>query len=85
MRAEKCYNIFMEIITQNLVLFVVLITLWVMPWKAYALWTAVKKGDKKWFLILLLVNTFAILEIIYIFYVAKKTKHDMIKTLNSKI
>jgi hypothetical protein len=43
------------------------ITLWSIPWKGYALWIAAKNGHRWWFVILLLVNTAAILEIVYIF------------------
>lgn len=45
---------------------------WVLPWKGYALWTAAKRGEKWWFVALLVVNTLAILEIVYLFAVAKK-------------
>lgn len=48
--------------------------LWVLPWKGYALWSAAKLGHKWWFIILLVVNTLAILDIIYIFAVAKRGK-----------
>ncbi|MBI2048998.1 MAG: hypothetical protein HYT29_00985 [Parcubacteria group bacterium] len=58
--------------------FVIILILWVLPWKGYALWTAVKRGEKWWFIALLLINTLAILEIIYIFFVAKK-KEDLRK------
>lgn len=51
-----------------------LILLWVLPWKGTALWKAAKNGHKKWFIALLLVNTMAILEIIYIFYFSQKKK-----------
>ena len=50
-----------------------LLVLWTLPWKIYALWTAAKRGDKGWFVVILLLNTFAILELIYIFKVVKKT------------
>ena len=50
----------------------VLLTLWTIPWKMYAVWTAVKLGHKKWFIALVLLNTFGILEIFYIFKIAKK-------------
>jgi len=49
-----------------------LIMLWVLPWKGYALWHAAQLRHKWWFIILLVVNTLAILDIIYIFFVAKK-------------
>lgn len=46
--------------------------LWSIPWKGVALWKAARLGHKRWFVVLLLVNTFAILEIFYIFSIAKK-------------
>lgn len=48
------------------------ILLWTFPWKAWALWLAAKRGDIWWFLALLLLNTLALLEIVYIFFVAKQ-------------
>jgi hypothetical protein len=48
------------------------ILLWTFPWKAWALWLAARRGDIWWFLALLLLNTLAILDIIYIFVVAKQ-------------
>ena len=53
------------------------LALWAIPWKIYGIWTAVKNGHKKWFVALILLNTFAILEIIYIFYIAKKSWSDI--------
>ncbi len=41
--------------------------LWVLPWKGVALWKAARRRDLWWFIILLIVNTLAILEILYIF------------------
>ena len=49
-----------------------IVTIWTLFWKGCALWIAGKKDQKLWFLVLLVVNTVGILEIIYIFYVAKK-------------
>ena len=60
-----------------------LITLWMLPWKGYALWSAVKLSHKWWFIALLITNTLAILDIIYIFFVAKKGK-DLMKFLKRK-
>jgi len=51
----------------------IILVLWVIPWKIYAVWMAVKNGHKKWFVALLLLNTLAILELIYIFKIAKKS------------
>ena len=52
--------------------------LWVLPWKGVALWKAARNSHKKWFIALLLLNTLAILEIIYIFVFSKpKQKTDV--------
>jgi len=55
---------------------ILLILLWVLPWKGVALWKSAKNGHKKWFIALLLLNTLAILEIIYIFYFSKPKHVD---------
>ena len=55
------------------VLFIAII--WSLFWKGIALWHAAKKGDRLWFVVLLLVNSLGALDAFYIFYVAKiKTK-----------
>ncbi len=51
---------------------VVLVTVWSLPWKGLALWKAAQLSHKKWFILLLLVNTLGILDIIYIRFVAIK-------------
>jgi len=50
----------------------ILIALWEIPWKGIALWKAARNKDLIWFIILLVVNTLAILEILYIFFFSKK-------------
>ena len=64
-------------------LLVGLIAIWVLFWKGCALWIAAKGGQKWWFLALLIINTLGILEIIYIFLVAKKKWID-VKQIFSK-
>ena len=48
------------------------IQLWVIPWKGFALWIAARRSEKWWFIALLIINTLGILEIIYIFAIAKQ-------------
>lgn len=50
-----------------------LIMLWVLPWKGYALWNAARRHHEGWFIVLLVINTLAILDIIYIFFVVRKS------------
>lgn len=51
---------------------IALVVLWSIPWKGVALWKAAQLSHKKWFIVLLLANTLGILEIFYIFFVARK-------------
>lgn len=50
----------------------ILLALWTIPWKGYALWKSARNNDKWWFVALLVINTLAILEILYIFVFSKK-------------
>jgi methionyl-tRNA synthetase len=51
----------------------VLILLWNLPWKAAALWRSARRGHLGWFLTLILLNTLAILDILYlVFFSAPK-------------
>lgn len=50
---------------------VVALMLWSIIWKGIALWKSARNESKVWFVILLIVNTVGILEIIYIFAVAR--------------
>ena len=54
-------------------LFLVLILLWSLAWKGWALWLAARRHEKIWFILLLLLNTAGIVEIIYIFLIAKRS------------
>jgi len=64
-------NLMNQFFSQNSWL-IFLIIAWVLPWKGVALWKAAKNGQKAWFVALLILNTLAILEIIYIFVVSRK-------------
>jgi len=48
-----------------------ILVLWSVIWKGIALWKSARNESKIWFVILLIVNTVGILEIIYIFAVAR--------------
>lgn len=47
-------------------LWIILLLAWTIPWKGVALWKAARNSHRWWFIILLVVNTLAILEIVYI-------------------
>jgi len=68
-----------EVLMENQLLFMLIIAFWTLPWKGVALWKAAKNRDLKWFLAILVLNTLAILEIVYIFFFSKKKKQEEIK------
>ena len=49
------------------------VALWSLPWKAWALWLAARRGDFGWFMTICFLGTLGILEMIYIFFVAKQS------------
>jgi Family of unknown function (DUF5652) len=49
----------------------ILLVLWSVFWKGLALWHSARRSQPWWFVIILVVNTAGILEIIYLFAVAK--------------
>jgi len=61
----------MELLAPNQILIILAIA-WTLPWKGVALWKAAKNEHKGWFVALLVLNTFGILEILYIFVFSKK-------------
>jgi hypothetical protein len=50
---------------------ILLFAFWALIWKGIALWKAAQRNAKAWYIILLILNTLGILEIIYIFLIAK--------------
>lgn len=62
----------LEFFIKNSSLIIILVAIWTIPWKGFALWKSARRGDKIWFVVLLLVNTLAILEILYIFFFSER-------------
>ncbi|MEK7612452.1 MAG: DUF5652 family protein [Patescibacteria group bacterium] len=67
-------NTFFE---NNTFLILVLIVLWTLPWKGIALWHAARRKERNWFIALLIINTFALLEIFYLaFWIKRHPKQE---------
>jgi hypothetical protein len=71
------------IILGSIVLSIIII--WTLIWKGLALWKSVKRNDKAWFIVILIINTVGILEILYIYVFSKmelfnKTDKNKIKS-----
>ncbi len=63
-------NTFMHPSGTQTLLFTLIFT-WSLFWKGLALWRSAGSDDKLWFIVLLVVNTFGLLEIAYVFYLSK--------------
>ena len=57
-----------------LIVFELIITAWLIIWKGIALWKSAGYKQKNWFIGILILGglTFGILEIVYLFFFAKK-------------
>lgn len=60
--------------------FILVVMFWALVWKGLALWHAARRGQYWWFMILMVVHTLGILEIIYLFFVAKIKFKDLFST-----
>ncbi len=47
--------------------FVVALLIWTFVWKGKALWKAARRDEKWWFIAILIINTFGLLELFYIY------------------
>jgi hypothetical protein len=56
-----------------------LLVIWSIAWKGLGLWRAAEIRQKWWFIAILVLNTFGILEIIYLFLVARKYKVEVVE------
>lgn len=59
-------NYFLGSFKLQLVFF--LLSIWSLVWKGIALWKSARNSQRNWFVALLILNTFGLLEIYYIFY-----------------
>ncbi len=74
MLCDLCPSTFGMLSSGTLGTLIILAMLWSLPWKGVALWKAARNKHIVWFIVLFLVNTLAILEILYIFVFSKMGK-----------
>jgi Na+/H+-translocating membrane pyrophosphatase len=53
---------------QMFLLFVMISSIWTVILKGFSLWHAARAAQKWWFIVLLIINTFGIVEIIYLLF-----------------
>lgn len=63
---------------------IIILIIWSLIWKGFALWKAAKNHSKAWFIVLLIINTMGILEILYIFLFSKMGKKNSHKSVENK-
>jgi len=51
---------------------IILAIAWILPWKGMALWKSARNDQKIWFIVLFIINTLAVLEILYLRLFQKK-------------
>jgi hypothetical protein len=61
-------------------LFFAALTIWSIIWKGLALWKASQRSERNWFIIILIINSFGILDIIYYYLVGRgKTSESSVE------
>lgn len=55
----------------TLLIGMLVLMVWSLYWKWRSLWTAAEHGDKVWFTVLLIINSVGILDLVYIYLLAK--------------
>ncbi len=67
-------QLFSSVPVETMVLILFPIAIWSVVWQIIALWKAYTLRHWNWLIVLLLVNAFGILQIIYIYKVARKSE-----------
>ena len=60
-------------------LFIALAIIWSLVWKGFGLWRSAELRQKYWFIAILVINTLGILEMIYLFFIARNYKVEVIE------
>jgi len=58
---------------------VALLLVWSLVWKGFALWRSAGLRQKYWFIAILIINTLGLLEIFYLFVIARKYKVEVVE------
>ncbi|MDB5266804.1 MAG: hypothetical protein JWN89_619 [Parcubacteria group bacterium] len=53
--------------------------IWALAWKGFALWKAAQLQHRNWFVAILVLNTLGLLEIIYLFGIARKYSVEVVE------
>lgn len=59
-------------ISDSQAVILVILALWELVWKGFALWRAARRREPYWFVAILIINTAGILPIIYLLFTEQK-------------
>jgi len=62
----------MEQMSAEMMAVIIVLGIWSLIWKGFALWKAGRNNQLKWFIAILILNTVGILPIIYLKFYQKK-------------
>jgi hypothetical protein len=69
-----------QLLIQQHPVFFAALTVWGIVWKGLALWKASQRSERNWFIIILIINSFGILDIIYYYLVGRgKTSESSVE------
>jgi len=71
-RATGASNLTISQVDLNIILVLVV---WELIWKGIALWKCGRNNQKTWYVFILILNTFGILEIAYLLFFQPKRRH----------
>ncbi len=58
-----------------------IVAFWSLAWKGVALWFAARNHQKKWFVVILILNTVGILEIVYLLWFRRDKQEGVTTSL----
>ncbi len=65
----------------NITMLFIVLAVWSLIWKGVALWFAARNYQKNWFIAILILNTFGILDIIYLIGFRRDKQEGVTKSL----
>jgi len=69
------YSPFVPGFVSSILPFLIIIMIWTTVLKGFALWHSARSSQKEWFVALLVLNTFGILEIVYLVWFRPSSPH----------
>lgn len=74
----------LNLFTEKYFVLLIILVIWSIPWKGFALWKSSRRGEKIWFIVFLLLNTIGILEILYLFFFSERGSSTSLQTSSRK-